>query len=1611
MLVIAVVLAVFAIGNQVLAGQVITVDDDGQADYSTIQDAIDAAVDGDTVVVADGTYSGEGNRDIDFAGKAITLQSENGPDNCIIDCDGTEDEPHRGFYFHNGEDANSIVDGFTITNGYATATNPFGPILPGSSVVPSQPLGGAIYCNNAGPTITNCNIIGNRASAPYGEQGRGYQIGLSWYSAGGGIHCFNSNAIINNCTIAENKAENSAERLGSSNGGGIYCRGNGEVTITNCIVTGNEAFAPVGPITHTGKPFDMAIVGEGYFVLDDGERNIFTRRGAFGVNANAILVDPKTGYHVTRIGTVGEVDGFQIPGDSDIKIPYDVAMAASATSIIKVSGNLSADEILPDGAQTNMLKSDITYTTNNSTNATGSTLLSNLDQFSGAFNGDAGITISGYEHDGTDLTDGGGLTVNVSTDMGDLITYINSRLQAGSGTDTAALLNGRIVITDGSSGYSQSDVKLTYTDAGDDTSLTMPGYFEITTVGGEEVKSVNITIYDSIGGQHVLVADFVRTNIPNTWDMILRSISGNVNSITFANRRIEGIEFNGLDGSYAGLNADIGDTALFTITFPHDTSNPQVIAIDLGTPELFDGLTQFTGNSTAVAKEQDGYQPGRLSTVSVNSEGIIIGTFSNDIERDIARVQLALFNDPNALDPISHNHFIPTPASGSPIATAPGDNGAGAILGGYLENLNDNRYAPQEQIVYTDRKLDAAIDGDGYFVLNDGLLNLFTRIGSFDSDANSILIDPATGYKVQRIGPVGEADGYQIPGDSNIYISYDMLVQANPTSEIIVSGNLSADDSYGEKNINISIYDSQGGRHVLSARFVRTEIHTWDLVLTSVTGEIEPLADRRIEGITFNGSDGSYNGLNGIDSYFDVKFPFDPGATQTISFFFGTVGQFDGLTQFAGISTAAAREQDGYKAGRLSSVSAGRDGSIAGIFSNGIKKELATIQLALFQNPEYLDNLDNGYFVATKASGQPVAAQPGDNGAGTIIPKHLEDPNADRYFMQRRIRSTGQPFDMAIGGERYYFVLNNGSQDIFTHIGSFDIDADGMLEEPARGFKVQRIGSVGEENGYQVPGDSNIYISYDMLIPPKPTSKIVVRGNLSADASHGEKDIGITICDSQGDWHVLSATFVRTEIPNTWDLVINSVTGEIAPSAERWIEGITFNPQDGSYSGLNGGEPTFDVKFPFDPGAIQTISFFFGTVGQFDGLTQFARSSTAIARSQDGYEEGVLSSVRVNNEGTLVGSFSNGVKSDIAQIKVATFPAPWALETIDHGYFVSTATSGAAIATQALSGCAGSIRREVLFYPKVNVPRNGNSFGGGIYCTSPAIIKNCLITDNSSDNGGGVYCQTDTTFENCTISGNSAVNTGGGIYCSIITGPMEPFNLPLLLPAPADTVITNSILSDNIAGQGPQLALESVGIWLTPTGIGEPDSQFEPVFPGLRIAYSNLQGGEQGVLIEYDNYLILDQGNIDEYPCFVDAANGDYRLLGDSPCINSGDPNYIPEVNETDLDGNSRVINGRVDMGVYEMADPAVLFGFLYQNIIDLKLQKGIENGLLAKLDTTLQKIADENENNDITAINSLQAFINAVEAQRGKKISEADADVLVAAVQEILELLKENQS
>jgi flagellar hook protein FlgE len=434
-----------------------------------------------------------------------------------------------------------------------------------------------------------------------------------------------------------------------------------------------------GNIVTTGNPLDLALEGEGYFVLSDGEQNLFTRAGAFAVDADSSLVDPTNGYRVQRIGTVGESDGFQVSGDQDIHVPFDASMPASATTEMIVSGNLSSDASMstPD---TQVITSDLAYTSGGGTAAELTTEIDQLDQYTGTLTSGT-ISFSGYNSDGTSYSGVGyDLSVDGTTTVEDLIDHLNNNVLTGA---TASLINGQIRITDDTSGYSRTDITMSY--AGDG-SLEVPGYFELSTIGGEEVKPVNITIYDSQGGRHVLAASFVRTDTANTWDMVLTSITGDVESITMDNRRIEQITFDPGQGSYAGLGGS--DTAEFVIAFAHDPTVPQTIAVDMGTVGRLDGLTQFAGNSTAVARDQDGYAAGRLSTITVNNEGILIGAFSNGIKKDIATLQIALFQNAAALESKGGGFFLSSANSGEAMATQAMTGGAGTIHGGSLEKSN-----------------------------------------------------------------------------------------------------------------------------------------------------------------------------------------------------------------------------------------------------------------------------------------------------------------------------------------------------------------------------------------------------------------------------------------------------------------------------------------------------------------------------------------------------------------------------------------------------------------------------------------------------------------------------------------------------------------------------------------------------------------------------------------------------------------------------------------------------------------------------------------------------------------------------------------------------------
>jgi flagellar hook protein FlgE len=274
------------------------------------------------------------------------------------------------------------------------------------------------------------------------------------------------------------------------------------------------------------------------------------------------------------------------------------------------------------------------------------------------------------------------VTGGEGTTVGDLLTAINlafaDPLDRTDQWSVTSLSNGGINLTDSSSGYSQTDLNLAV-DPDSAGTIELPQYFEIVSAGGVSCKNTSIEIFDSLGIGHVVSASFVRTNEPNTWDMLLTSATGDV---ALEDRRVEGITFLS-NGSLGPMN----DAASFQVRFGNNSVS--AITLNLGSPSEFDGLSQFGGTSTASPNWQDGYASGSLSSMSVSRDGTVVGLFSNGIRRNLDSIGLVTFQNPAGLQSAGNNYFESSPNSGVAIPSN-ALLGGGALRGGSLEKSNVN---------------------------------------------------------------------------------------------------------------------------------------------------------------------------------------------------------------------------------------------------------------------------------------------------------------------------------------------------------------------------------------------------------------------------------------------------------------------------------------------------------------------------------------------------------------------------------------------------------------------------------------------------------------------------------------------------------------------------------------------------------------------------------------------------------------------------------------------------------------------------------------------------------------------------------------------------------
>lgn len=270
-------IACTALGVDAVAAT-LRVSPDGSGEYPTLAAAIEAAaVTGDEIVLAQGTFSGEGNRDLDLLGKSVAIRSETGnPYGCIIDCGGSGSEPHRAFLFRGGETLGTEISGILIRNGSVSANG--------------APMnhGGAIYCvaevagETTGPTIRHCIFEGCSAvlgGAIYIGQGAYPQI-IDCYFVGnrgqGGAIAVNGDAqfLISQCGFERNAGEPPAILMG----------GTSDVEIDGCTIFFNEG----GAIEVLGQ--GLLAIGNSTIAANTGTRAALLCAGNASIDVHATIV-------------------------------------------------------------------------------------------------------------------------------------------------------------------------------------------------------------------------------------------------------------------------------------------------------------------------------------------------------------------------------------------------------------------------------------------------------------------------------------------------------------------------------------------------------------------------------------------------------------------------------------------------------------------------------------------------------------------------------------------------------------------------------------------------------------------------------------------------------------------------------------------------------------------------------------------------------------------------------------------------------------------------------------------------------------------------------------------------------------------------------------------------------------------------------------------------------------------------------------------------------------------------------------------------------------------------------------------------------------------------
>lgn len=307
----------------------------------------------------------------------------------------------------------------------------------------------------------------------------------------------------------------------------------------------------------------------------------------------------------------------------------------------------------------------------------------------------------------------------------------------------------------------------------------------------------------------------------------------------------------------------------------------------------------------------------------------------------------------------------------------------------------------------TGKNTDLCINGNGYFMVQDGDEVFYSRSGAFDFDVDGNFYSVGNGALVQ--GWIADPNNdWTIDTNANYSpINIGNLSTVLPTASkgMTFTGNLNFSTAVSDPDADPPVInepvitskhvvDSRGDIHTVSFRFVKTEevagATTWQYMISY--DDMTFGSDDDVSGTLTFDSNGSLTDINGSGTTNPINLPIElTNGADDLSLDI----DFSAITEYEGKSNAWAEYVDGYSAGELTSISIDGNGVIKGTYSNEITKDLAQIALATFQNPAGLTNKGDSFYQVSSNSGDAKVGVPGQGDGGALIPGSLEMSNVD----------------------------------------------------------------------------------------------------------------------------------------------------------------------------------------------------------------------------------------------------------------------------------------------------------------------------------------------------------------------------------------------------------------------------------------------------------------------------------------------------------------------------------------------------------------------------------------------------------------------------------------